>query len=329
MSTVSRSLNGNLRIPEATRKNILNEARKLGWVPNPLVSAYMSHFRSTRDPKYRATIGFVIAFKGKQTLAALPEFHRKVFRGAKTLAESMGYIMEPIWLESVRFDLAKLARLLKSRGIPGIIVHGGHLPEGAWSDFDWNSFASATFGFSVMKPHLHRSAFYMLQGIRMAVERIVEYGYQRIALIISEVQSQLSDHAMRSAFYYEARRLERRRWLRCVEGVNSSAKSLHKLRAWLETNRPDVVIGDDEVRQTLHEMRYRIPQDIGFVSPVCSEVYPEMAGIDQCPEAVGENCLDLIATQLVRNERGVPTRPKLVLNEGRWVDGPSLPRLGQ
>jgi LacI family transcriptional regulator len=55
-------------------------------------------------------------------------------------------------------------------------------------------------------------------------------------------------------------------------------------------------------------------------SPKC----PELAGIDQNANLVGEAAVDLLIGQLQRNERGLPDYPKTTLVGGTWVDGASV-----
>lgn len=324
-STVSRALSNKASIPASTRQHILQIAKKMGWRPNPLASAYMAHYRSTRAPKYQASLAYVISFSNVDKFEDLWEFLQLNFQGAKERAAAQGFELEPVWLRDLDFNFGRLARLLKNRGIPGLVVHGGKLPEDAFRAFDWNSFAGATWGYSVRQPRLHRAAFHWPHGIRTALEKIRRLGYKRIALILSDELNHLTDYSLASTFYYGERH----------PGFQESLKSLvfdpmdpgmrKKIRLWIERNRPQAIIGTKEVWQVLGEMKWHVPGDVAFVSPHWSSRWPEIGGIDQLPEVIGANAVDLAVSQLMQNQRGVPAIPKLLLNEGRWVDGKSIP----
>jgi LacI family transcriptional regulator len=151
--------------------------------------------------------------------------------------------------------------------------------------------------------------------------------YVRIALILSEDQDRLADYSFFAGFHYEEKYQE--------EGVVFSSFRLptwqstpdlrQKIRLWIEQNRPEVIIGEKVVWETLQEMGWRVPQDVAFASLFWSSSWSHIGGVDQCPEITGANTVDLVAAQLLSNERGVPATPKLLLNEGRWMDGPSIP----
>jgi LacI family transcriptional regulator len=49
------------------------------------------------------------------------------------------------------------------------------------------------------------------------------------------------------------------------------------------------------------------------------------AGVDQHSADVGRTAMDLLRGLLLAGERGVTPRPRMVLVEGEWMDGPSAP----
>lgn len=332
-STVSRALSNKPLIPAETRRRILAVAQEMGWKPNPLASAYMAHYRSTRAPKYQASLGYLICFTEAEAFSFadvkkpgdLPYFMKQHFEGAKARAAALGYVLEPIWFRELSFNFGRLERLLKNRGIPGLVVHGGLLPEDAFSEFDCDSFATATWGYSVIKPRMHRAAFHWNHGIRMALQKIRQLGYHRIALMISEHLDHLTYNSLASTFYYGEKHHSSKETLMSLVFSESSPDMNKKIRTWIERKSPEVIIGTAEVRQAIIQMGWKVPDDVAFVSPHRSSPWPDIGGIDQLPEVAGANTVDLISAQLIQNERGISPTPKLLLNEGIWVDGKSIP----
>jgi DNA-binding LacI/PurR family transcriptional regulator len=116
VSTVCLSLNGHPRIPAATRERITALAREMGYRPDPALSSIaMTRWQGRRDVK-----GLVIGFLGDPK--ADTEIEARIQEaGAREQAKALGYGLE-------RFSIAaypspeKLARVLRARGIRGLIV---------------------------------------------------------------------------------------------------------------------------------------------------------------------------------------------------------------
>ena len=94
---------------------------------------------------------------------------------------------------------------------------------------------------------------------------------------------------------------------------------------WLQKYKPEVVIGDEVVWEAINKLKWKVPETIAFVSPFWSSTWPHVSGLDQCPENISANAIDLVATQLMHNERGLPETPNILLGEGCWRDGDSCP----
>ena len=50
-----------------------------------------------------------------------------------------------------------------------------------------------------------------------------------------------------------------------------------------------------------------------------------LAYIDQRFDLVAANAVDLVVSQLITNERGVPSVHRVTLFPGQWMDGPGAP----
>jgi LacI family transcriptional regulator len=327
VSTVSRALNNNPLISESTRKRVRAKAEEMGWKANPLVSIYMAHLRSSREIPYRMNLAYLAPYPQARKIKDLPGYHVEHFNGCRAQAAELGYGLEPIWYEEWGGVGTKLSRLLKNRGIPGIILHGLSAVRQSYENFDWSSFAVAAWGAASPDYPLHLSSPHHPYDMRLALSRIREYGYKRIALMLFETQDELSEHGFYASFLYEKTfdgSGVQYHYLRLPDTI--SPKRRKKLaREWLEKHQPDLVIGEQIIWELLGEMEWKIPGRIGYVSVCWSPGWTQIGGVDQRAEAIGRNTVDLVVGQLVRNERGLPGSPKLLLSEGRWVDGQSCP----
>lgn len=329
VSTVSRALNGNPVIPEETRKRICAKAEEMGWKTNPLVSAYMSHLRASRGIGYRANLAYIATRQSARRISDLPGYHVEHYQGCRAQAAALGYGLEPIWFHEWGGAGDKLSRVLRNRGIPGLILYGISVTKDLYGSFDWASFSAAIWGAASPDYPLHLTSAHHHDDMRRALARIRSYGYRKIALMLFESQDELSQHALYAAFLYEKafdKSGTRYEYLRLPE-TNSPVARKKRAREWLEKHQPDIVIGEQIVWELLEEMNWKVPAHIGFVSMCWSSGWAHIGGIDQRAEMIGRNTVDLVVDQLVRNERGLPSSPKLILSEGIWIDGVSCPKL--
>lgn len=323
VSTVSRALTNHSTIPQATRERILSVAKRLGWRPNPLASAYMSHLRSTRETSPSGNLAFLISFSQVRRLSDLPFYHREVLKGATERAVSQGYTLGTVWLREADFDLVKLTRLLKNRGVIGVLLHGGDQPPDFFANFDGSAFSLSTWGFSVLYPQVHRACFHMGHGIRVALQKLRQRGFRRIALVLSEMLVALADDEAPATFSYIQRDSGGPAWVKTFDSLGPNPQD--EIARWLLRKRPEAVIGDHVVQDTLKEIGWKVPEDVALVTPFWGADRPETAGMDHCPRVIGAHAVDLVTSQCVRNERGIPATPKILMHEGIWRDGTSLP----
>lgn len=75
-------------------------------------------------------------------------------------------------------------------------------------------------------------------------------------------------------------------------------------------------------------MDIRVPEDLGLVCLNRSQ-NSWFAGMDENNVTVGALVCDLVVNQLMRNERGLPNEPKIILVNGRWRDGKSFGKYKQ
>lgn len=116
VSTVCLSLNGHPRIPAATRDRITALAQQMGYRPDPALSSIaLTRWQGRRNVK-----GLVIGFLGDPKSDT--EIEARIQEdGAREQAEALGYGLERFSLAAYP-SMPKLARVLRARGICGLIV---------------------------------------------------------------------------------------------------------------------------------------------------------------------------------------------------------------
>lgn len=322
-STVSNALRGDHRISDETRRRIQKTATDMGWRANPLASAFMAHLRATRAPRYQATLAFAVTNPAGPRVEDLPHNQRENFHGARARAEELGFRLEPLWLHEPGLNAGNLLRVLHNRGIPGLVLPGLPQPLPWLDDFPWDALGVVALGQTLQQTPLHRVSIDYSHSIPMALRRLRALGYRRIGVVVSTAYDHKVNHGWLYPLYYEQRHGVRP--IRTCVFDGSSATDRLRVRGWIEREQPDAILGEYLAWHTLRDLGLRVPDDVAFATFDCSPEHPEIGGIDQRHDVIGASAVDLLATQLLHNERGLPSVCKKLLIEGGWRDAPSVP----
>jgi len=323
--TVSRALRNSPQVSPETRARVQSAAIRVGYKPNPHFARLMAMVRSAKKRGAQSVIGIVRDDILEDDLHD-PAYQYVSTHDVRSRAERQGYLVEEFFLGRGGLTPQRLTSILRARGIEGLIIS----PQSSrliGSALDYSNFAAATFGYGLQSPFLHRSCTNMMQGILGAVEVLAARGYKRMGLAITEWIDARVDHTYSGALlHYQQRVAKRDRVPLLVFPENNPAHGRHEFCTWVQKFRPDVVISFHTYVPLwlTKELGLRIPDDIGLVIHDWTEAMQGFAGINHCRPIVAAAAVDLVVTQLMQNERGVPAVPKQVLVRPTWMDGASI-----
>jgi len=323
LSTVSSALRDQPGVAPATVRKVREKAEAMGWRPNPMVSAWLSHVRTSSEASNDTTLAYVVSAPGglAQYHANSDTYHAYL-EGARDRAVALGFSLEEFHYEA--FGGARLSQILDSRGIPGVIV----APKEDWStaiELDWDRLAAAAIAYSMAQPVLARAASHHFHSVYLAVNKLHEYGYRRIGIILNESLEFRADNMFTGGYWSAAYKL----FDTPLPPYLSSDESfkMDSFKSWLHTNKPDALIGFAHMLPWVQAAGLDIPEKIAFVDLVWHPKHEHLAGINQHPRQIGAAAVDLVSARIYRNERGITEHPKLSLIGCDWVDGASVPNI--
>jgi DNA-binding LacI/PurR family transcriptional regulator len=326
---VSMALRNHHRISAERRQEIKRIARKMGFVPDPLLSALAAHRQQRVPAREHGVLAWINRWEDSRRLRQFKEFDL-YWRGASEAAGRFGYRVDEIRWEP-DCPPRRLEKILLARGIEGVLIPP-HRELLDWGDFDWSKFSVVRFGLSVPSPDSNVVTADNYRATVLAIRKIHEYGYRRIGLTVNRQFNERVGGNLLSGLFYAQHVLRLKPALPPLLTFlqNRTAEELSRqkdeLGRWLKRHRPDaLLISDIEVPGMLRELGYRIPQDIALAGTTVLDLPGVDAGIDQHAEAVGRTAVETLLKQMNVNERGEPRFPSRILVEGRWQDGGSLP----
>ncbi len=327
-ATVCRALRGRGRISQATRDKIQAAAKRLGYVPDPALSA-LTRYRWGDRVSARANY--------KIALVAVnpPKDSRPIFANSRHLGGVLARTTElNLMIEEHIMDAATsppaLARMLHARGTDGIIFYISG-PVYAW-DFPWDKFACVTLGFDSEAHRLHAVTSDWFSAVNQSVARAVSAGKKRIGFASFFRGNPSIDGRTHAAMLLERERLAKmfgtQPPIHLYPADGNLKKDIYRIEGagflkWFEKHRPDVVIdGNTFGYWWLRDADYKLPRDVGYISlnadPSTSR---DPSGIFHLRELQGRMAVDFLFSLIQMNERGMSPRPMRLTCDCTWNEG--------
>lgn len=324
-STVSRALRGDERISPAVRSRIREVADRMGYRPNPFVSALTEQVRGYRHAPRPASIALLNLHRADDQ----PPFLQRYAEGAIHRANAMGFNVETLHYGQFDHDAAQLARVLGNRGMRGLLI----LPVPGYEDLRdlrVEDLACVTIDLANRTPPIHRAVPDYFRNAQMAAEELDARGFKRIGFCTKAAeQTGFGRYALAAFLYWQQSLPLTRRLPPHVDPAIAidHARDRASFALWIERSRPDAILSNDDVYLVwMRELGVAIPEDTAFASLGLERETPEIAGVDQRQELVGSAAMDLVVGQIYRNEYGTPDPVKTVFVQGVWRDGGTVLR---
>jgi LacI family transcriptional regulator len=338
VTTVSLALRDHPRLPEETRNRIKALATQMGYAPDPLLSALSTYRTRSRSPRYQSTLAYLTNWEsewGWKRTTAHPEF----FAGAAKEATKLGFKLEPFWLHTPNLSEDRLGKVLVSRGIRGLILASHGREMGDIVNLDWPHFSCVKIDYFPHHPAVHNVTNHQIDIIRLAMRKVREIGYRRIGFVMHRGWDHAVDHNWMAgylggeqeipeedrlpAYIYPALHPEHL-WLK--ENNAGIVPDPHDFQKWYRRHKPDVILSNHNfVAPVFKTLRLKIPRDVAFADLFLAEFSGGTAGVRQNHEAVGALAVQLIASELSGNRRGISEFATTTFIEGTWFPGATCP----
>jgi DNA-binding LacI/PurR family transcriptional regulator len=311
-STVSRALRNDPRISVDVRRRVTAKAREMGYRPNPFVSAFTSQVRTHRRSPVQPNITLLDCFP-----ADSPLYYEQ---DARDRAASQGYGTETIRLSDLDGSIPALNRILRARGVIGLLVLP--VPDGMdLTGIEYGHLAAATVDPSLRKPDLHRATPDYFQSMELALTTLADRGFTRIGFCTDANELIRIGYRWLGSFY---------RW-QISSGFKmkpyfDSDWSKDTFLEYVAREKPDALVSNAGLyARWAQEEGYSIPGDLAFASLNVPSGETAIAGVNQNGPLVGAAAVDLIISQIYRNEYGLPEHPKSVSIRSHWQEGDTVP----
>lgn len=323
-NTVSLALRHDPQIPGKTRRRIEKIARDLGYAKNPVVSHLMAELRKAHPSGYRRTFALLNANLDPRAFTHHPTVPAYV-AGCRRRAALHGYALDEFWLHDPELYGEGLNRILRARGIRGVIVVGlmrdNRLPQRF--SVTWQNHAVVVTGVRTHEPTLPFACVDHHAIVLEAMEQARRLGYRRPALVLERAIDEQVDGRFSAGFWFGQQALAKNDRLPAFLDVEAARAEPARFHAWRKQHHPDVLFTlHTVVREWIEAAGLRAPRDVGLVQLELRRGCEDWAGIDQHNDLTGEAAVDMLISQLHNDDiLGLSASPRATLIGGSWRDG--------
>jgi len=312
LASASYALRGHPTVSAETRRAVAAVAARLGYRVNPQLAAFMQARRTGRSMRTDATVALV--YGGPKQPAEGDSYFGLCLRGIRALAAERGYALDLIrWNAERDASAAKLARVLEQRGIRGLLLMPADDVSRWTLPLDWTRFFGVALDHSLTGVPVHRVTDHHAADMTTALAHVREAGWRRPGLVLDPrnndrtLEMRLGAYLARAAHDFPEAPPPLL--------VASGDKRATAVRAWVKTNRPDVVLSPER----------GVAEWVGSGTPfVCLTHYTTAGthpGILIDGEGVGRTATFLLFSLLENPRTAAVLRPQTILVEGRWSNG--------
>ena len=326
VSTVSRGMRNDPRITPVTRNRIQGMAATLGYRQNPFVNAFAAQLRTRCLGQASARIAVVYAQNGSER----KEWFSCYLNGIRAGAESQGFGIDVLGFSIPELDSGAFLKVLRARGIRGVILMPVPV-EAVRLHFSVDGFAAATIDQSLVAPALHRASPDYFRGMRLALDVLRDSGFRRIGFYTNPQELARIGRRWEGAYLQWQTTISPEDRLPIHMDPDTRTRDSEPLPDpvwktfrdaffdWFDRNRPDAIVSNQH-----HFVRWlkahgvNIPGDVMPIALGAPVPGTDLPGIDQQPERIGREAVNLVTSQIFRNEYGPPSCPVSVLVPPVW-----------
>jgi len=308
-------------VSEETRKRVSAIASKLGYYPDPRLSANMSEIRKT-------TFKGLLPVVWLNTAEEKDAWHKYTFlspylEGARQRLLELGYRIEEVWLREPGHSIRRIAQIIESRGIEGVIVTDPvrHLR------LNWRRLAGVAIGGGLLAPLLHRVAMDTNANLSLAFRSLKRLGFQRIGVALTEQADQFSHHGARAMTLLFNSTLPRSQRVEPLftPNIHDPLGDQKRFAAWLRKEKPDAVVGhSSQLVDWTEQAGFRVPEEISVVHTAIDDDVLEWAGIYANKRDIGRLAASKVVSLIQQRGFGVPSTASSELVPGVWRIGSTV-----
>lgn len=323
VAAVSMALRNHPSLPPATIKRVKEIAEKMGYRPDPVLSALAAHRARLKDQRNVAVIAFIDDWSTPEAWLDSPGA-RILFEKASAQADLLGYDLQRFWAPKHGGMGPRLASVLQTRGIRYVILAPAEKMSQA-NRVDWSAFTVVSLEPPALDARLPHAGLDHHSNVMRCWHELARKGFRRVGFVsprhhneFSRVQG-LAAHAYQQAHHAPA--IDR-----IPDLELNHVGELDLIQKWIKAHRPEAIIGGLPLHHCLTtDLDFSVPHDFSYLSlDVAAEQQPGVSGIDARMGVLGETVVDTLNHLQQRGLSGQALSPVGTQVTGIWQAGDTM-----
>ncbi len=312
--TVSLALRDNPRISGPTRDRVKRLAEELGYHPDPELSRLMNHLRVSRTARGRIGVA-IVDFYPTADHAENP-YNSGVRLAATQRASELGISITTIHGADYQLNLAKILKVIRTRGIEGALLLPSIAPLELDATVDWNGISVVGTSKSLLAPRFHCVVPNQFDNTMRMTDALQAHGHRRICAVFDALFDERTGRNFTAAFNWQPRD----RATLVVPQDLSTAKKIDLVVDWLSEQRPDAVFAQcAQVGAAIPRLRKVRPRLNFQMVGLGAHNSAGFSYIDERSDRIGASAMDLLGGMMYYHETGVPAHPRTTLIDGKLM----------
>lgn len=322
-TTVSLALRNHPSLPQATRDRIQKLANEMGYRPDPALSALVAYRQATKNQPSEQVIAWIINVKDTKRVDE-QHVHRLLMAGAKERASELGYKLDVFWLGKEYKDSKSLNRVLKARGIQGVIFGAFDYYDEPF-ELDWDLFSCIK-----VNPLPETLAFDtvlcdQIDAVGQVISELHRLGINRFGLAVSEFEEIHKHFTFAAGFHTHRRDIAPENWIRPFyfqHGSDYKEDVVPATLEWARKNKIQALISNWNNMEVVAKQLNEEGQDCRFISLDADEHTIRHGGINQDHHENGRRAVDMAVGQIKTFRRGREPNPSTTLVAAKMMPLP-------
>jgi len=307
-STICLALRNSPAIPAATRVRIQKIAAESNYQPNA-AARNLACLRTEKLPASNLPLAWINHSASEDFWRTDPA-GRRLLGATRRRAEGLGYYLDEHWLHAAHMSAARLAQILRARGVQGVLLPA-HAAAGATNAAAWREFSTVVVNGRLGEAGLDEVCPDYFHNMDLALARLSARGERRIGLALSRSFDAANGGLTRSGFLCSQETQSATERIPVCLHDEDGETALEQIVAWQRRHGVEVIVGHGLPRglRAMPAETIELRLD-GEPADVC--------GIDERPELVAAAAVERLTAKIRRFERGPSDAPQTLLVRGTW-----------